>query len=124
MRTLLVINPMASSVTSSVRTSVERLLARDHELSVVQTEYRGHAIEIARAGAQDEPEVAVARGGYGALSEVINGLAGSDVARGVIPGGTTSVFSRTIGMTNDTGQATARLIWGMRHDRKKRIGLG
>src|SRR5262245_6992130 len=114
MRTLLVINPMASSVTSSVRTSVERLLARDHELSVVQTEYRGHAIEIARAAAKDDTEVVVALGGDGTLNEVINGLAGSDVALGVIPGGTTNVFSRTIGMTNDTGQATARLIWAMR----------
>ena len=49
-------------------------------------------------------------GGDGTLNEAANGLAGTDCALGVLPGGSTNVFARTIGMTNDPIEATGELL--------------
>jgi diacylglycerol kinase family enzyme len=63
-------------------------------------------------------------GGDGTLNEAANGLAGTTTALGVLPGGSTNVFARTIGMTNDPIEATGELLAAMARGDRTRVGLG
>ncbi len=63
-------------------------------------------------------------GGDGTLNEVATGIAGSDTALGVLPGGSTNVFARTIGMPNDPVEAVELLAGGIDAADFRPIGLG
>jgi len=66
----------------------------------------------------------VAFGGDGTLNEVANGLAGTDVPVSVLPGGSTNVVCRTLGIPNDVVDATEHLL-GLADDfRPRKIDLG
>ena len=55
-------------------------------------------------------DIVVAFGGDGTLNEVANGLAGTDVPVSVLPGGSTNVVCRTLGIPNDVVDATEHLL--------------
>lgn len=110
MRLLLIVNASASSVTPRARVVIQKSLAADHELSVAETSRRGHAARLAQGAASRGTDVVVVLGGDGTVNEAANGLAGSRCALGVLPGGSTNVFARTIGMTNDPIEATGKLL--------------
>ncbi len=124
MRLLLIGNPSASSVTPRARVVIAKALAADHDVSVVATSRRGHATRLAQGAAADGVEVVVALGGDGTMNEVANGLAGTDTALGVLPGGSTNVFARTIGTVNDPIEATEELLNALAGGATRRIGLG
>ena len=66
----------------------------------------------------------IAFGGDGTVNEVANGLAGTDVPVSVLPGGSTNVVCRTLGIPNDVVDATEHLI-GLADDfRPRKIDLG
>jgi len=109
-RLLLIGNPLASSVNPRAGAVIAKALAADHDVSVATTNRRGHATRLANAAVSDGVEVVVAIGGDGTMNEVANGLAGSDTALAVIPGGSTNVFARTIGVAEDPIDATAELL--------------
>jgi diacylglycerol kinase family enzyme len=134
-RLLLIGNPSASSVTPRAQVVIAKALAADHDVTVATTSRRGHATRLAQGAAADGVEVVVALGGDGTLNEVANGLAGSATALGVLPGGSTNVFARTIGMVNDPIEATGALLGALGSGRGagpdgpvepslRRIGLG
>jgi diacylglycerol kinase family enzyme len=121
---LLIVNASASSVTARTRVVIQKALSADHEVSMSETSRRGHATRLAQGAAADGLDAVVVLGGDGTLNEAANGLAGSATALGVLPGGSTNVFARTIGMTNDPVEATGELLAAMSHDSRQRIGLG
>ena len=98
MKILLIANSTASSVTARKRVVIAKLLSGAHDVSVALTERRGHATELARAAIVDGVDIVVALGGDGTLNEVANGLVGSDCALAVLPGGSTNVLARTLGL--------------------------
>lgn len=90
----------------------------------MDTTRRGHATRIAQGAANDGAEAVIVLGGDGTLNEVANGIAGTNVALGALPGGSTNVFARTVGFTNDPIDATGELLAAMGKNNRKRIGLG
>lgn len=112
-RILLVVNSFASSVTARNTVIVHRALSRDHEVQVVETNRRGHATRFAQDAAHRGVDLVVSFGGDGTLNEVATGVAGTETALGVLPGGSTNVFARTIGLPNDPTTAVGLLVDGL-----------
>src|SRR5664279_4271791 len=110
MRLLLLVNASAASVTARARVVIQKALAADHDVSVAETSRRGHASRLALGAAADGLDAVIVLGGDGTLNEAANGLAGSGTALGVLPGGSTNVYARTIGMANDPIEATGELL--------------
>ena len=124
MRLLLLVNTSASSVTPRARVVIQKALAADHDVHVAETSRRGHATRLALGAAADGVDVVVALGGDGTLNEAANGLAGTETALAVVPGGSTNVFDRTIGLVNDPIEATGQLLAALnRPGSTRRIGL-
>jgi diacylglycerol kinase family enzyme len=121
---LLLLNPSASSVTARARVVIRKALSADHEVSVAETSRRGHALRLAQDAAAGHVDTVVVLGGDGTLNEAANGLAGTDTALGVLPGGSTNVFARTIGMADDPIEAAGQLLGALERDSCRRIGLG
>lgn len=126
MRLLLLVNASASSVTARARVVIQKSLAADHEVTVAETSRRGHATRLAQGAAAKGTEAVIVLGGDGTFNEAANGLAGTECALGVLPGGSTNVFARTIGMTNDPIEATGELLAALaaRDGGIRRVGLG
>ncbi|MEO6570356.1 MAG: diacylglycerol kinase family protein [Ilumatobacteraceae bacterium] len=124
MRILLVVNSFASSVTARNTVMVHRRLARSHDVEVVETNRRGHATRFAHDAARRGIDVVIGYGGDGTLNEVATGIAGTETALGVLPGGSTNVFARTLGMPNDPIAAAELLAGGLDRADLRPIGLG
>jgi diacylglycerol kinase (ATP) len=75
-RPLLIVNPAAGSGRTGkdlarLLPAVERALG---DVAIAPTVRRGHAVELARRGAEDGHDLIVAVGGDGTLNEVVNGV--------------------------------------------------
>jgi diacylglycerol kinase family enzyme len=124
LRILLVVNSFASSVTARNTVVVHRRLGEGHDVEVVETNRRGHATRFAHDAARRGVDVVVAFGGDGTLNEVATGIAGTDTALAVLPGGSTNVFARTLGMPNDPVRAVELLAAGIDRGDLRPVGLG
>ena len=124
MRVLLLVNSAASSVTGRRRVVIQKALSADHEVTLAETVRRGHATRLARSAASDGIDVVVVLGGDGTLNETANGLAGSHTALAALPGGSTNVFARIIGLPDDPIDAAGQLLDALGRGAITRIGLG
>ncbi|GAB7104398.1 diacylglycerol kinase family protein [Streptomyces phaeofaciens JCM 4814] len=131
MRALLVVNPAATTTSARTRDVLIHALASEMKLEAVTTEYRGHARDLARQAAESgNTDMVVALGGDGTVNEVVNGLlhAGPDPENlpgvAVVPGGSTNVFARALGLPNDPVEATGALLDALREERQRTVGLG
>lgn len=124
MKLLLLVNSSASSVTARSRVVIQKALSADHEVTLAETSRRGHATRLAQSAATSGTEVVVVLGGDGTLNEAANGLAGSTCALAPLPGGSTNVFARTIGLPNDPIEATGDLLGALAAQTIRRVGLG
>jgi diacylglycerol kinase family enzyme len=124
MKVLLLVNSSASSVTARSRVVIQKALSADHDVTLAETSRRGHATRLAQGAAATGTEVVVVLGGDGTLNEAANGLARSACALAPLPGGSTNVFARTIGLPNDPIEATGDLLDALAHGSLHRVGLG
>jgi diacylglycerol kinase family enzyme len=90
----------------------------------VETNRRGHATRFAEDAARRGIDVVVAYGGDGTLNEVATGVATTDTALAVLPGGSTNVFARTLGMPNDALQSVELIVDALDRNAISPIGLG
>ncbi|MGW1681031.1 diacylglycerol/lipid kinase family protein [Saccharopolyspora sp. NPDC002376] len=131
MRAVLVVNPQATSTTAAGRDVLAHALASELKLDVVETQYRGHAADAARAAVQDGADLVIAHGGDGTVNEVVNGMfAAGEVGDremptlGVVPGGSANVFARALGLPRDPVEATHRLLCAVAERSSRWVGLG
>jgi diacylglycerol kinase (ATP) len=80
------------------------------------TERPGHATELARQAVAEGRPLVVAAGGDGTVNEVAQGLAGSEVALGVMPLGSVMNVARTLHIPRDLGEAAALIAEGQTLD--------
>jgi len=123
-RMLLIVNPYATTVSDRLKNLVVYALQGRYEVETVATEAQNHATEIGREVRDHGYDLVVAFGGDGTLNEVANGLAGTDVPVSVLPGGSTNVVCRTLGIPNDVVDATEHLLALVDEWRPRRIDLG
>jgi diacylglycerol kinase family enzyme len=109
-RMLIIVNPYATTVSDRLRNLVVYALQGRYEVEAVSTEAQNHATEIGREVRNHGYDIVVAFGGDGTLNEVVNGLAGTDIPVSVLPGGSTNVVCRTLGIPNDVVDATEHLL--------------
>jgi diacylglycerol kinase family enzyme len=121
---LIIVNPYATTVSDRLKNLVVYALQARYEVEAVDTESAEHAIEIGREARAGGYDIVVAFGGDGTLNEVANGLAGTDVPVSVLPGGSTNVVCRTLGIPNDVVDATEHLISLADDFRPRKIDLG
>jgi diacylglycerol kinase family enzyme len=123
-RMLIVVNPYATTVSDRLKNLVVYALQGRYEVEAVATRAQNHATEICREAHNGDYDLVVAFGGDGTLNEVANGLAGTDIPVSVLPGGSTNVVARTLGIPNDVVDATEHLL-GLADDFPlRRIDLG
>jgi diacylglycerol kinase (ATP) len=94
--TLIILNPAARG--QRARRQRARVEALAGDSVICATSRSGEAEGLARRGAQEGFERIVAAGGDGTVHEVVNGLAGSDAALGLLPMGTMNVFATELGL--------------------------
>jgi len=109
-RMLMIINPYATTVSDRLENLVVYALRGRYKVDAIDTEARGHAIELCREAAQEGYDVVVAFGGDGTVNEAANGLAGSDTPLSCLPGGRTNVYCRMLGIPTDPVDATEHLL--------------
>jgi diacylglycerol kinase family enzyme len=123
-RMLIIVNPYATTVSDRLRNLVVYALQGRFDVEAVSTEAQNHATEIGREARDGGYDVVVAFGGDGTLNEVANGLAGTDLPVAMLPGGSTNVVCRTLGIPNDVVDATEHLLSLVDDWRPRKIDLG
>jgi diacylglycerol kinase family enzyme len=128
-RALLIINPRATAMTGRDAGLVVRALGSFLELDTRQTQYRGHAGQLAAESAGDGYDLVVTFSGDGTVNEVVNGLmriddAGRRPPLAPVPGGSANVFARTLGLPAEAGPAVQRILAALRAGQRRKIGLG
>jgi diacylglycerol kinase family enzyme len=121
---LIIVNPYATTVSDRLRNLVVYALQGRYEVEAVSTEAQNHATEIGREARDGGYDIVVAVGGDGPRNEVVNGLVGTDVPVSVLPGGSTNVVCRTLGIPNDVVDATEHLLSLADEWSPRRIDLG
>ncbi len=119
-RLAIIYNPVAGRGRARrFRPQLERLLTGvDYQL--METTGPGHATQLATAAVESGFPVVVAAGGDGTMGEVVDGIAGTGTALGLIPLGTGNDLARTLGIPLKPGPATRGLPGAAR----VRIDLG
>jgi diacylglycerol kinase family enzyme len=123
-RMLVIVNPYATTVSDRLKNLVVYALQSRYTVEAVDTEERGHATQICREAAREGYDVVVAFGGDGTVNEAANGLVGSDTPLTVLPGGSTNVWCRTIGIPDDVVDATEHLLRIADDFHPRRVDLG
>jgi diacylglycerol kinase family enzyme len=123
-RMLVIVNPYATTVSDRLKNLVVYALQSRYEVEAVDTESKLHATELCREAAEEGYEVVVAFGGDGTVNEAANGLVGTDVPLTCLPGGSTNVFCRSLGIPRDVVDATEHLLQLADRFEPRRVDLG
>ena len=94
--TCVILNPTARS--ERARRWQERVRSICIDAVLCATSHPGEAEKLARNAVREGFERIVAAGGDGTINEVVNGIAGSDAALGLLPMGTMNVFATELGL--------------------------
>jgi diacylglycerol kinase family enzyme len=121
---LLIVNPVARTVSKPTLAVIEKALSADFRLEVAETKQRGHASELGAQAVADGVDLVIVFSGDGTINEVVNSLAGTDTALGALPGGATNILVRALDLPLDPVEATGVLIAKALDDSAFRLHLG
>jgi diacylglycerol kinase (ATP) len=101
---MLIYNPAAGhrGMARELQDAMRYLEGRGWQIVWRQTRGTGDATTYAREAAATGLDVAIAAGGDGTIGQVVNGIAGTQTALGVIPVGTANVWAREVGLPYGT----------------------
>jgi diacylglycerol kinase family enzyme len=109
-RMLVIVNPYATTMSDRLKHLVVYALQGVYDVEAVDTQRRGHAMDLCREAANEGYDVVVAFGGDGTVNEAANGLAGSDTPMTCLPGGSNNVVCKILGIPHDVVDATEHLL--------------
>ena len=100
MRSSLIVNPTSGpwDIRREIPTVLKHLEGHGWHTTLHETLQAGEATELAREARDEGLDAVFVAGGDGTINEVINGLAESSVALGVLPGGTGNVWAKELGL--------------------------
>lgn len=104
----LILNPRAKS--DRAKRAMQFLMGNLTRFAVFATGSIEEAQGLARKFAEEEEEIVVAAGGDGTLNAIVQGLAGSSTALGVLPTGTMNVFAREMGIPANRLQGALEVL--------------
>lgn len=113
-RTLVILNPAAGQEPPA---RLRRLIggafaARNAAFDLAQTEFAGHATELARQATSLGYRAVCVAGGDGTLAEVAAGLAGTNVPLAIIPRGTGNQVAQNLGIPTEIEAAVDAAVNG------------
>ena len=112
----LIKNPIASRARPSrLDKIVATLDALGCRTTVRLTEGHGHATELAGDAIEAGADVVAVYGGDGTVMQAVEGLQGSDVPLGIVPGGTGNLLSANLGIPRAPIRAAEVIATGMPH---------
>lgn len=123
-KVLLVSNARAGSASPRTKEVIVKALSADFKLETADTAARDHASDLARDAVDRDFDAVLVFGGDGTVNEAAQGLVGTDVALGVLPGGSTNVMARSLGVPIDPVEATAFVASHLRSGTRRRIDVG
>lgn len=121
---MLISNLHAGSVSARTKEVIVKALQADFKVEAVDTARRDHAADLARDAVERGFDGVLAFGGDGTINETAQGLSETDVALGVLPGGSTNVLARALGIPPDPVEATAFVAARLRSGMRRRINVG
>jgi diacylglycerol kinase family enzyme len=121
---MLIWNPFAGSVSRRTKEVIAKSLAADFKLEAVDTARRNHAGELAQDAVDRGFDAVIAYGGDGTINEAAQGVVGSSTAFGFLPGGSTNVMARSLGIPLDPVEAAAYVSSNLRSNTRRRINVG
>lgn len=113
-RACLITNPRSGHGGINLAEALRVLDAQGWEFDVRQKLHGGHATQLAREAARDGYDVVVDCGGDGTLSEIVDGVVGTGIAVGTLPGGTANLWARELGISRNLRVAAMQLVNGDR----------
>lgn len=119
-RACLITNPRSGHGGVNLTEALRVLDAQGWDFVVQQKLHGGHATQLAREAAQEGYDVVVDCGGDGTLSEIVDGVVGTGIAVGTLPGGTVNLWSKELGISRNLRIAAMQLVNGER----RRVDVG
>lgn len=119
-RACLITNPRSGRGGIDLSEVLPVLWANGWDAVVRQKMHGGHATTLAREAAQEGFDVVVDCGGDGTLSEIVDGVVGTDIAVGTLPGGTANVWAHELGISPRLRVAAMQLVTS----RRRRVDVG
>jgi diacylglycerol kinase (ATP) len=129
MRSKLIVNPTSGpwDVRRELPAVLNHLENHGWETALYHTERPGEATELALQARDEGLDAVFVVGGDGTINEVINGLAESETALGVLPGGTGNVWAKELGLPTRSPRHLLPLVDAVRilvPGATRRIDLG
>ncbi|MCH4143506.1 diacylglycerol/lipid kinase family protein [Acetobacter peroxydans] len=110
----IIFNPTSGSCNvKKIQTYMAALKARGIDAEIHETQYSGHATEIAKGISHQTPNACiVAAGGDGTIAEVVDGIVADAVDLAIYPIGTANVFALELGIPFDERRNIDTLLHG------------
>ncbi len=119
-RACLITNPRSGRGGIDLTDVLTILRGHGWHVTVRQKLHGGAAADLAREAARQGYNVVVDCGGDGTLSEIVDGVVGTDVAVGTLPGGTANLWAHEAGISKRLRVAAMQLVASER----RRVDVG